>query len=164
MYRTKLEKIEHDSEFFRPVRLGFWYWNTGNNRMIDTEYTSFDESEMTPYFYGGTGKMDIRYGESKTLAFKNTNGTPLVNKSITLTTPDDNHTQPLQTDADGRVTFDLLTVRHYKYGNSQEHDGVSGVPLQTDYRQYVFGTDGYRPYSISLTQLKNSDVLTMEES
>ena len=35
MYRTKLEKIDHDSEFFRPVRLGFWYWDTDNNRMID---------------------------------------------------------------------------------------------------------------------------------
>jgi hypothetical protein len=163
MYRTKLEKIEHDSEFFRPVRLGFWYWNTGNNRIVDTEYIGFDESEMTPYFYGGTGKMDIHYGKSKTLTLKNRNGTPLANRRITLTTPSDDYVQTLQTDATGRITFDLLTVRHYKYGNSQEHNGVSGVPLQTNYRQYVFSADGYRPYSISLTQLKNSDALTMEE-
>ncbi|MDR1602435.1 MAG: hypothetical protein LBS42_08415, partial [Tannerella sp.] len=94
MYRTKLEKIEHDSEFFRPVRLGFWYWDTWNNRMIDTEYTGFGENEITPYFYGGIGRMEMRYGESKTLTVKNRNGTPFANRSITLTTPDDDgHTQ-----------------------------------------------------------------------
>jgi hypothetical protein len=164
MYRTKLEKIEHDSEFFRPVRLGFWYWDTGNNRMVDTQCAGFDESEMTPYFYGGTGKMELHYGESKTLTFKNHNGALLANQRITLTTPDDNYTQTLQTDGNGRVTFDLLTVRHYKHGNSQEHGGVSGVPSRTDYRQYVFTLAGYKPFTVSLVQLRSADLLTLEGS
>jgi hypothetical protein len=163
MYRTKLEKIEHDSEFFRPVRLGFWYWDTWNNRMIDSECIGFDEAEITPFFFGGDGKMDIHYGESKTLAFKNRNGTPLGNRNITLTAPDDDYSQTLRTDANGRVSFDLLTVRHFKHGNSQEPGGVAGDPTQVDYLRYVFSTYGYRPYSISITQLRNSDTLTLEE-
>jgi hypothetical protein len=164
MYRTRMEKIEHDSEFFRPVRLGFWYWNTENNRMIDTQYSGFDESEMTPYFYGGTGKMDIRYGESKTIVFKNANGTPIANKSLTLCATDDNHAQTLNTDRAGRATFDLLTVKHYKYGNSLEEGGVNGVPARTDYRQYVVSAEGFRPLTLSLAQLKGSETITMEQN
>ncbi|MDR1203502.1 MAG: Ig-like domain-containing protein, partial [Tannerellaceae bacterium] len=164
MYRTRLEKIEHDSEFFHPVRLGFWYWDTWNNRMVDTEYDGFSEKELTPYFYGGTGRMEMRYGKSKTLTVKNRNGSLITNRQITLTTvPDDNHTQMLRTDGSGRVTFDLLTVRHYKYGNSQEHDGKTGTPAQTNYRQYIFSASGYKPLSVSLAQLEDNNTLTLEE-
>jgi hypothetical protein len=162
MYRTKLEKIEHDSEFFRPVRLGFWYWDTENNRMVNTECTGFDQSEMTPFFFGGTGKMEMRYGESKTLLIKDKNGTALAKKRITLTTPDDDYIQTLQTDGNGKLSFDLLTVRYFKYGNSLKEEGVSGTPTQTDYQQYVFSIDGYKPYSISLTQLKTESNITLE--
>jgi hypothetical protein len=161
MYRTKMEKIEHDSEFFRPVRLGFWYWDTQNSRMIDTEYAGFGEDEMTPYFFGGTGKMDMSYGESKKLTVKDGNGMPVANKRITLTISEDGYTQSLQTDGSGRITIDLLTVKHFKYGNSQENNGVPGVPLQTDYRQYVFNVAGYKPYSISLAQLKDKDSISL---
>jgi hypothetical protein len=165
MYRTRLEKIEHDSEFFRPVRLGFWYWDTWNNRMIDTECTGIEEAEMTPFFFGGSGKMDIHYGESKTLVFKNRNGTSLANRNITLTTPDDNdYTQTLHTDGSGRVTFDLLTVRHFQHGNSQEHNEVKGVASRKNYQQYVFTLAGYKPSTVSLAQLRNAESLTLEGS
>jgi hypothetical protein len=167
MYRTKLEKIEHDSEFFRPVRIGFWFWNTQNNRMVDTECTGFDRYELKPFFFGGTGKMEMRYGESKTLTLKDSRGTPLANKRITLTaTPDDGYTQTLQTDGNGRLTFDLLTVRHYIYGNSQDREttkieGVKGVPSQTDYQQYIFSADGYKAYPVPLAQLKEKDSIIL---
>jgi hypothetical protein len=162
MYRTKLEKIEHDSEFFRPVRVGFWYWDTRGNRLVDTE-TTLSEQEMTPFFFGGTGKMEIRYGKSKTLTIKNKNGTPIANKSFTLATvPDDNYTQTLTTKGNGTVTFDLLTVRYHKWGNSQENGGVKGTREQTDYEQYIFSVDGYKPLTVSLEQLKNISELTVE--
>jgi hypothetical protein len=170
MYRTTLEKIDHDSEYFRPVRIGFWYWDTWGNRMVDTEYIGISEQERKPFFFGGTGKMEIRYGESKTLTLKNQNGTPMANKFITLnTTPDDGLAQTLQTDGSGRLSFDLLTVRHFKYGNSQDKeqtkiDGVQGSIQQTDYRQYIFRADGYQPLTVPLAQLKNADALTMEGS
>ncbi|MDR3142503.1 MAG: hypothetical protein LBU37_12390 [Tannerellaceae bacterium] len=168
MYRTKLEKIEHDSEFFRPVRIGFWYWDTDNNRMIDSEWVGVVADEITPFFYGGTGKMEMRYGESKTLAFKDRNGSPLASREIALTmTPQDGHTQTLRTDGSGTATFDLLTVRHYKWGNSVNPDtgneAIKGAVLRTDYQQYVFTLAGYRPLTLSLAQLENSNTLTLEE-
>jgi hypothetical protein len=162
MYRTKLEKIDHDNEFFRPIRLGFWYWDTKNNRMIDTECVGFNESEMTPYFFGGSGKMEMYYGNSKTLTVKDRNGSLLSNKHITLTTPDDDYTQNLQTDGNGRVTFDLFTVRHFQFGNSKEPGGAGGVPSRTDYQRYIFNIAGYKQCSVSLSQLTNTEVLTME--
>ncbi|MDR1551843.1 MAG: hypothetical protein LBS69_00040 [Prevotellaceae bacterium] len=163
-YRTTLEKIDHDNDhFFAPVRIGFWYWNTLENRMIDTKLVGITEEEMTPHFYGGTGKMEMRYGTTKTLTVKNTNGTPIANKNFTLTTiPDDNYTQTLKTSGNGTVSFDLLTVRYFKYGNSQEHNGVPGVPSQTDYEQYVFKFDGYKPLTVSLEQLKDLNELKIE--
>jgi hypothetical protein len=162
MYRTKLEKIERDSEFFRPVRLGFWYWDTQNNRMVDTECIGFDSREMTPYFFGGSGKMEIRYGESKSMVVKDAQGAPVANKSLALaTTPDDGYSQSLRTDANGRLSFDLLTVRHYKYGNSRENGGEVGMPARTDYRQYTFSVPGYKPCTLSAAQLKGQDSITL---
>jgi hypothetical protein len=131
--------------------------------MIDTKLVGITEEEMTPHLYGGTGKMEMRYGESKTLTVKNRNGAPLANRRITLTTPDDSYTQTLQTDGSGRLAFDLLTVRHSKFGNSQEHGGVAGTPSRTDYRQYVISADGYRPLTVPLAQLKSSETITLEE-
>jgi hypothetical protein len=160
MYRTKLEKIDHDSEFFRPVRIGFWYWDTWNNRMIDTE-TDLSEKEMTPFFFGGTGRMEMRYGKSKTVTIKDGNGSPVANKSFTLTTPDDNYTQTLKTDGNGKVTFDLLTVRYHKWGDSRD-GGVKGTVAQTDYEQYVFNVSGYKPLSVPLAQLASSGELKIE--
>ena len=165
MYRTKLEKIAHDSEFFRPVRLGFWYWDTYNNRMVDTECIGFGPAEMKPYFFGGAGKMEICYGESKSLILKNTQGAPLANLSLTLTLstePDDTYTQSLRTDASGRLSFDLLALRHYQYGNSQEANGVKGAPMQTDDLQYTFSAPGYKPCTLSATQLNELLVTSYE--
>jgi hypothetical protein len=162
MYRTRMEKIEHDSEFFRPVRLGFWYWDTWNNRLVDTEYIGFGENEATPFFFGGTGRMEIHYGESKTLTLKNSSGT-LANQSVTLTASEDNYRQTLRTDGSGRLNFDLLSVRHFKFGNSQETGGITGKPTRTDYLRYTITVPGYNPLNRTLTQLQNSDVLTMEK-
>lgn len=164
MYRTKMEKINHDTEYFHPVRLGFWYWDTWNNRMIDTEHTGISESEIIPYFYGGAGKMEMRYGESKTLTVNDNTGMPLANKRITLTASEDDYVQTLQTDGSGRVTFSLFTVRHFKIGNSQEYGGIAGVPAQTDYRQYVFNIAGYKQHTVSLAQLKNTETIVLDRN
>jgi hypothetical protein len=163
-YRTTLEKIDHDNDhFFAPVRIGFWYWNTLENRMIDTKLVGISEEEMTPHLYGGTGKMEMYYGESKTLTINDGSGRPIANKQIMLTTPNDNnYTQTVQSDGNGRLAFDLLTVRHHKFGNSQEDGGVAGTPTRTDYQQYVFNVPGYKPYNISLSQLKSKSSITLE--
>jgi hypothetical protein len=146
-YRTTLEKIVHDSDHghFAPVRLGFWYWNTLKNRMIDTKLVGITEDEMTPDFYGGTGKMEVFYGERKTFQFFDRSGRPLADKTVTLTI-DEGVTQTGQTDAQGRAAFELLSVRHFKFGNSQENGGTTGTPDRTDYREYAFEAEGYHSH------------------
>jgi hypothetical protein len=157
-YRTTLEKIDptdHGSErFFAPVRLGFWYWNTLENRIIDTKLVGITEAEMTPHFYGGTGKMELFYGERKTFRFTDEDGRPLVRKTIALSTEEGDCRQTQQTDADGRADFDLVSVRHFKYGNSLENGGITGTPERTDYQRYVFNAEGYRPCSVSAADAK----------
>jgi hypothetical protein len=157
-YRSTLEKIEHDSDhgYFAPVRLGFWYWNTLGNFMADTKLIGITESEMIPHFYGGTGKMEIRYGERKALTFTDGNGRPVANETITLAAAEDDYRQTVQTNGNGRAVFDLPLTRHFQYGNSVEAGGVAGIPMRTDYEEYVFSAAGYRPYSITLTQLKTA--------
>jgi hypothetical protein len=157
-YRTTLEKIEHDSDhgYFAPVRLGFWYWNTLGNFMADTKLVGVTESEMIPHFYGGTGKMEIRYGERKVLTFTDESGRPVANKAITLAAAEDDYRQTLQTDGNGRAVFDLPLVRHFQYGNSVEAGGVAGTPERIDYEEYVFTAKGYRPYSITVAQWKTT--------
>jgi hypothetical protein len=155
MYRTKLEKIEHDSESFRPVRLGFWFWNTLNNRMIDTQCLGFEEAEMTPHFYGSDGKMEIRYGQTKTLVFRDANNALLANQSVSLSTPEDSgHSLSFQTDAAGQATFDLLSVRHAQMGNGRREGGIRGSVERTDYSSYIFNVKGYQSYSIKIEDLQ----------
>jgi hypothetical protein len=162
-YRTTLEKIDHDNDhFFAPVRIGFWYWNTLGNRIIDTKLVGITEEEMTPRFYGGTGKMEMFYGERKTFRFTDGDGRALANKAIKLATANGDYRQTQETDAEGRAGFDLVSVRHFKYGNSLEDGGIPGTPERTDYEEYVFSADGYRPYSFSAAEGKfvTSIVLT----
>jgi hypothetical protein len=156
-YRSTLEKLnngEDSGKFFAPVRLGFWYWNTFGNRIIDTKLVGITEDEMIPHFYGGTGKMEMFYGERKAFRFTDGSGQPVANKTITLATEDDSYRQSRETDAAGRASFDLAAVRHYKYGNSQEDNGVTGTPERTDYQQYIFSAEGYRPHIISAAERK----------
>jgi hypothetical protein len=152
MYRTKLEKIEHDSESFRPVRLGFWYWNTLNNRMIDTELINLNEQDMIPHFFGNDeGYMEMYYGQTCELLITDASNTPLRNTEITVETV--GSTTKLRTDNIGKLKPDLLTVRYLR---------DKGVNRFTNYQSYTFRVEGYRAYTISVAQLKTATTLKME--
>jgi hypothetical protein len=146
-YRTTFEKIDHDSDhrYFNPVRLGFWYWNTLKNCIIDIKLVGITKDEIKPNFYGGTGKMEVFYGERKTFQFFDENNRPIAYKTIKLTTGEDGITQTQQTDARGRASFDLLSARYFKLGNSSEHNGITGIPDRDDYQEYTFNTYVYTP-------------------
>jgi hypothetical protein len=145
-YRTTFEKIGHDTDhgFFAPVRLGFWYWNTLKNRIIDSTLIGIAEEEMTPDFYGGSGKMEVFYGERKIFRFFDKNNLPLAYKAVTLTI-EEGVTQTEQTDADGIAAFDIFSARHFQLGNSLENGGIKGEPTRTDYQAdtFTFSADGY---------------------
>jgi hypothetical protein len=122
--------------------------------MIDTRLVGITEEEMTPAFFGGTGKMEMFYGEGKTYRFTDGDGKPVANTRVRLATAEDGYSQTQRTNADGMAAFDILSVRYFKYGNSLEHGGVSGTPGRTDYRQYVFSADGYQPCTVSAGEVQ----------
>ena len=147
MYRTTMEKIGHDNAYFRPVRLGFWYWNTFNNRLIDTELKNISTNEMTPHFYGGDGYVEVTYGQSHELTLTASNQ-PLRNTVVTVSI-DGLHSFQATTDNNGKLRFDLLTVQHVK---------DKAITLN-EYKQYTFTVAGYLPRTIAVDQLKTTTSL-----
>ena len=145
MYRTKFEKLDHDNEYFRPVRLGFWYWNTLNNRLIDTETVNISADEMTPHFYGNEGYMEISYGQSHDLTLTAARNQPLRNTTVNISI-DGTRTFNETTNNNGILHFDLLTVQHLK------NQSVS----KNEYRQYTFTVAGYTPRTFTVSQLKTT--------
>lgn len=151
MYRTKLEKIEHDSEHFRPVRLGFWYWNTFNNRMIDTETKGIAPNEMTPYYFGNKeGYMEISYGESREVTF--TSGSQPLRYSRINISVDGVQNFSGTTDSNGKLRLDLLTVQHLS-----DRGNVSNK----NYQQYTFTVNGHTPRTVSVSQLKTLTTIAL---
>ncbi len=141
MYRTSLEKITHDSDYFRPVRLGFWYWNTYNNRLIDTKIEGFSSDALTPYFYGGDGYMEISYGQAHELTLT-ASGQLLRNTAVTVSM-DGVRSFKEVSDGNGKLRFDLLTIQHVRYQTA----------MQNIYRQYTFTVAGYAPRTFSVNQV-----------
>ena len=144
MYRTKFEKLDHDNEYFRPVRLGFWYWNTLNNRLIDTETVNISVDEMTPHFYGNEGYMEISYGQSYNLTLT-ADSQPLRNTTVNISI-DGTRTFNETTNNNGILRFDLLTVQHLK----------NQTVLKNEYRQYTFTVSGYTPRTFTISQLQTT--------
>jgi hypothetical protein len=95
--------------------------------------------------------MEVFYGERKTFQFLDGNNRPLANKTITLSMGDGDSTETRQTDAGGKAAFEILSVRHFKFGNSLENNGVAGTPDRIDYdsQEYTFSAEGYRPYTVT---------------
>jgi len=150
MYRTKLEKIEQNSEYFRPIRLGFWNLNTFNNRMIDTEVVNISAAEMTPHFYGSAGFMEVTYGIAREVTVTG-NGEPIKSSVVTISI-DGIRTFTGTTDSNGKLRLDLLTVQHSKDGET-----VS----KTDYQQYTFTVAGYPPLTLTASQLMYTTVIPL---
>jgi hypothetical protein len=162
-YRTTLEKINHDSEFFHSVRIGFWYWNTLENKMIDTRLVNVSEQEFVPQFFGGAGKMDMTYGFTWKLRFIDQDGGILAKRTLEVRIDGDQILRVV-TDGEGYAVMEVLESKYYKYGNSQENDGVVGVPGRIDYDNYQFALAGYTPKKLSVAALKSAEQVVVERT
>jgi len=153
-YRTRLERIKHTDAWFVPVRLGFWYWNTRDNYLIDTMPGEGVDLEQPPKFYGGTGYMEVFYGQTKRLFVTDRcGGNPLKNTAITIKTEG---RQPIvtRTDQAGYVTFEMLTVRHLKADN---------VISRTEFAAYTFTVSGHPDCTIATVKLKTQQGIALSD-
>lgn len=152
-YRTQFERIETYDSHFAPVRLGYWYWNTRDNRIIDAVPENGVDLNP-PAFLGNDGYMEISYGQSHVLTVTDKcSGLPLSNKDVTITM-NGSRMMEVRSDETGLLRFDLLTVQHLKEGRQ-----IS----QTDYTSYTFTISGYQPYTIMTGQLKTTNVLAFAD-
>jgi len=153
-YRTKLEKINHTDVYFAPVRLGYWYWNTYDNYMIDAIPGEGIDMEQAPAFHGSTGYMEVFYGQSvKLVATDQCNGSPLCNTGIKISTEG---RLPIDviTDNDGYFTFEMLTVHHLKTDN---------VISRRNYATYTFSVAGYPDCTIATEVLKTRKGIALND-
>lgn len=149
-YRTRLEKIDHHDTYFRPIRLGYWYWNTFGNKMIDTIAPGMDLTQ-TPHFLGSTGLMEVSIGNTYALQFVDQHGSGIAGKTIDAAV-DEAYRLALNTDAQGNAAAELLTVFHQKN---------AGVTSRTLYETCTFSLEGYEPATVPLAQLKTADTVTL---
>jgi hypothetical protein len=161
-YRNTLEKIDHDSEYFHPVRLGFWYWNTLGNKLIDTKWVNVGEAEIVPQFYGGTGRMDIKYGFTRRPQFVDQSGAVIGGQTITVEI-DGGEMFAVTTDSGGYADFEVITTLYHKYGNSVEVGGINATPGQVDYVNYGFSLAGYESETVSTADLQTADRIILNK-
>jgi hypothetical protein len=153
-YRTKLEKITHIAAYFEPIRLGFWYMNTPDNYLINAIPGEGVDLEQAPHFFGGTGYMEIFYGQTKKIFITDIcEGNPLIDTEILIET---NGLQPIvaRTDSEGFVSFEMLTVRHLKANN---------VITRTGYIAYTFTVAGYPDCTVPTEKLKTRKSIALND-
>jgi hypothetical protein len=161
-YNNTLEKIESESEYFRPIRLGFWYWNTLDNKMIDNKLVNINESEMIPHFFGGTGKMEMTYWISKTLTFVDENNIPLANKTIVVSVNSGAIIwENIVTDNQWKAKFELLTSKHSKIGDNLKNWWIPWTPANIYYVNYSFSEGSNKSGDIDIEELKGLDKVVL---
>jgi hypothetical protein len=152
-YRTKLEKINHHDNYFYPVRLGYFPFNTFNNKMIDNELGEGVIIDPPKFHHLGAsaGYMEIDYGVSHELVvIDSCTNKPLKNTNISIALNDRERILTAKTDNEGILKFDLLTVRN---------TSRNSIPSRTEYVLYTFEIDSFLPYSIATLQLMDTDTI-----
>lgn len=153
-YRTKMNRINHTDDYFAPVRLGYWHWNTRDNFIIDAMPGEGVDLEQSPAFHGSTGYMEVYYGVTKKILITDIcEGNPLRNTDVTITS---DGLSPIitKTDHEGYVSFEMLTVHHMKSDN---------VISCTDYSLYTFTVAGYPDCAIATATLKEREGLALND-
>ena len=153
-YRTKMEKINTFADHFAPVRLGYWYYNSRENYIIDATPGVGVNLDQAPFVNGSSGYLELYYGNTKKLLITNCRGDVLRNTNITITSTG---ISPIVTKTDnaGYITFEMLTVHHLK-----DNSAVS----RTDYTPYTFAATGYSNYVIATETLKTRNGIAFEDS
>ncbi|MDR2411216.1 MAG: hypothetical protein LBD88_01030 [Candidatus Peribacteria bacterium] len=85
----------------------------------------------------------------------------LANKTIVANIDNGVLTENIVTDNQGKATFELLTSKHFKLGNSVENGGVSGTETSVYYTNYSFLEGDNKSEDISIDMLKGLDKVVL---
>ncbi|MDR0833410.1 MAG: T9SS type A sorting domain-containing protein [Candidatus Symbiothrix sp.] len=182
-YRTKFERITHNDSHFKPLRLGYWWWNTFDNRVIDSQVgPGVDLNDV--HYWGDRGFMEVTLGNSKLIQLQDNCGNAIPDADVIMTLAPDTvpiftkgettidvsgnrhntlikgaRTIESVTGAQGNVAFDLLTTQHIKAGTGS--GGTIGTPTRMDYTGYTINVAGYQPLTIAIADLKAATTLKL---
>ncbi|MDR1101765.1 MAG: hypothetical protein LBL34_05370, partial [Clostridiales bacterium] len=161
-YDTKIVKHSQYSDNFMPVRMGWWYFNTMNHRMIDTVAENFVfDPDAQPLFFGRSTYAfeedgehhiieEIRYGTSLNAQFVDQYGAPVSDANIIADIATDYRDEKILTDGGGNAEFDVLKVRHMKVYDetASDRDYQNDVIRRTYSESYTFRLAGYEDRTI----------------
>jgi hypothetical protein len=157
-YRTRLIRIPGLDEYFKPIRLGYWYSSTHDNRMIDTTAEGFT-FPVTPTYHGSSGYMEVTYGVSHRAQFVSSSGDAIADVTVIMLI-DGVRTETFVTDAQGFATFDVLEEEHVQPGSGIEGD-LAAKPEHHVYAECKFSVDAYDPVTLTIADVKVADQIVL---
>jgi hypothetical protein len=159
-YNTKLEKINTFDAHFKPVRLGYYPFNTFNNLMIDTKIGDGINIDPPIFHHLGStqGYMEVTYGSRSIITLwdlckmnEDEENITIPNADVTIKI-DNDKVLLTQTDDEGRIDFNILTVKNECKGNTK---------TRTEYKKYKIIIDGYDDAEYDVEDLLTYSIISL---
>ncbi|MDR1157407.1 MAG: hypothetical protein LBK75_03750 [Oscillospiraceae bacterium] len=152
-YDTTFEKIESVSQHFEPVRIGFWYYHSLGNKIINWHEGPGVNLADSVVLFGSTGHMEVSFGVKPSAPFKDTTGHSIANRSVHIEVDgDEPYSLDVDTDGAGLAHFELI---------STIHDKNNLIPTRKDYGPVTFTSAGYLPKTMSFDELRQIDSIVL---
>jgi hypothetical protein len=166
-YNTTFEKIAANSEWFQPVRIGYWYYNTFANKLINNTTIGFSLQELeTPRFYDSSGRSEVSFGFGHDYHFVDENGGALAGQTVTYASG--SAVATLDTSSVGTGYLEFITSYQHRFGNNGNQDRGETVIMGEVIREfydlgsvYTFSVPGYQSANYTLGQLKDLDTIVL---
>jgi len=152
-YNTTFEKIDHNSSYYQPIRMGYWYWNSINNKLIDSVAGPGVDLSKPPvnisYDTDNALALDIGVSSTRTYVAADT-GHPLANTTVTWTTDGGDHGS-FTTDSHGIADNEWITTH-----NSHDVGDPGQTMRQVQNTAVTFTVVGYDPVTKAIADLQGT--------
>jgi len=152
-YNTTFQKIDHNSGFFTPFRIGFWDWNSTNNKIIDSiAGPGVDLSAPVSNITTNTEPdLSVDIGVSSQRAYVNAaTGAALANTTVSWVT-DGGDRGDFTTDAKGEAYCEWITT------HNRHKPGDPGRSMsQVKNTAVTFTIAGYDPVAKSILDIQGA--------
>jgi len=165
---THLEKIDQYTANYLPFSIGYWYFPSTANKMLNTTAGPGVDLSANPEFFS-TGQSDLTFWNTHQLSFVDQNGNPIADTQVhidvsgswqyypvngTVITPDitpdtfdPQYALDVTTDGGGQTAADFMEINHFMR--------QPGVAERADYTQAVFSADGYQDTEVNISELND---------
>ncbi|MCL2654078.1 MAG: hypothetical protein FWD63_09890, partial [Propionibacteriaceae bacterium] len=150
-YNTTFEKIAHNSTYYQPIRMGYWYWNSINNKLIDSVAGPGVDLSLLPanISYDTTNDLELSVGISSTRTYM-AGGGPLANTTVTWLT-DGGLNGSFTTDSAGSAHNEWITAY-----NAHTVGGPGQTMIQIPSTTITFTVAGYPSVTKAIADLQGT--------